>query len=42
MVDGLPANIGIGIVLPNRSSPLATGLPLFLCTGIPLVALLIR
>ena len=27
MVDGLPADIGIGVVLPIRSSPLATGRP---------------
>ena len=39
MVDGLPADIGIGTVLPIRSSPLATGLPVLLCTGIPPVAL---
>ena len=38
-VDGLPADVGIGIVLPIRSSPLATGLPVHLCTGIPTVAL---
>ena len=39
MVDGLPANIGIGIVLAIRSSPFATGLPILLCTAIPPVAL---
>ena len=27
MVDGLLAKIGIGTVLPNCSSPFATGLP---------------
>ena len=27
MVDGLPANVGIGVVVPIRSSPLATGVP---------------
>ena len=39
MVDGLPADIGIGVVLPIRSSPLATGPPVLPCTGIPPVAL---
>ena len=39
MVDGLPADVGIGIVLPICSSPLATGLPVLLCNGIPPVAL---
>ena len=39
MVDVLPANMGIGTVLPIRSSPLATRLPVLLCTGIPPVAL---
>ena len=39
MVDGLPANIGIGIVVPIRSSHLETGLPVHLSTGIPPVAL---
>ena len=38
VVDGLPAFIGIGIVLPIRSSPFATGLPVLLCTGSPPVA----
>ena len=33
MVDGLLANIGIGVVLPIRSSPLATGRPVLTCTG---------
>ena len=33
MVDGLPANVGIGIVLSIRSSPLATGVPVQTCTG---------
>ena len=32
MVDGLPANVGIGIVLSIRSSPFATSLPVLLCT----------
>ena len=39
IVDGLPADVGIGIVLPIRSSHLATGLPALLCIGIPPVAL---
>ena len=39
MVDGLPANIGIGIVLPIRSSPLATGVPVKTCIGTAPVAL---
>ena len=39
IVDGLRANIGIGIVLPIRSALLATGLPVLLCTWIPPVAL---
>ena len=34
-VDGLFAKFGIGIVFPLRSSPLATKVPVFLCTGIP-------
>ena len=34
MVDGLPADIGIGVVLPMRSPSLATGLPVLPCTGI--------
>ena len=39
MVDGLPADIGIGVVLPIRSPPLATSLPVLPCTGIAPVAL---
>ena len=39
MVDGLPADIGIGVVLQLRSSLLATSLPVLTCTGIPPVAL---
>ena len=39
MVDGLPANVGIGIVLPFRSSPLATGVPVHTYTGTAPVAL---
>ena len=27
MVDGLPVNVGIGVVVPICSSPLATGVP---------------
>ena len=38
MVDGLPANVGIGIVLPIRSSPLSTGSPALACTGTAPVA----
>ena len=38
MVDGLPANIGIGIVLPIRSSSVATGVPVLPCTGTAPVA----
>ena len=34
MVDGLPADISIGVVLPIRSPPLATGRPVITCTGI--------
>ena len=34
MVDGLLSDIGIVIVLPIRSSPLATGCPVLTCTGI--------
>ena len=39
MVDSLAANMGIGIVLPFCSSPLATGVPVLTCTGIAPVAL---
>ena len=39
MVDGLPANVGIGIVLPIRSSPLAKRVPVQTCTGTAPVAL---
>ena len=39
MVDGFLAKLSIGIVLPIRSSPLATGLPVLPCTGIAPVAL---
>ena len=39
MVDGLLADIGIGFVLPIRSSPLATGRPVLTRTGIGPVAL---
>ena len=39
MVDGLLANVGIGIVLPVRSSSLATGAPVLMCTGTSPVAL---
>ena len=39
MVDGLLSVIGIGVVLPIRSSLLATGRPVFSCTGIAPVAL---
>ena len=39
MVDGLPADIGIGVVLPSCSPPLATSLPVLLCTGVAPVAL---
>ena len=39
IVDGLLSDIGIVVVLPLRSSNLATGLPVLLCTGIPPVAL---
>ena len=39
MVDSLTANIGIGIVLTIRSSPLATVVPVLTCTGIAPVAL---
>ena len=38
-VDGLPADIGIGVVFPIRSSLLATGLPVLTCAGIAPVAL---
>ena len=34
MVDGLLADIGIGVVFPIRSSPLATGRSVLTCTGI--------
>ena len=33
MVDHLLADIGIGVVLPILSSPLATGVPVLPCTG---------
>ena len=39
MVDGLLADIGIGVVLPIRSSPLATGRLVLNCTGVEPVAL---
>ena len=39
MVDGLLSNIGSVVVVPIRSSPLATGLPVLTCTGIAPVAL---
>ena len=39
MVDGLLAAIGIGVVLPIRSSPLATGVPVLSCTVIASVTL---
>ena len=39
MNDGLLADMGIGFVLPIRSSPLATGHPVLTCTGIEPVAL---
>ena len=39
MVDGLLADIGIGVVLPILSSPPATGHPVLTCTGIAPVAL---
>ena len=38
-VDGLLADIGTGVVLEIRSSPLATGRPVLTCTGIEPVAL---
>ena len=39
LVDGLLAVIGTGVVLPIRSSPIATGRPVLTCTGIAPVAL---
>ena len=39
MVDGAPANIGIGFVFPILSSSLATGVPALPCTGNAPVAL---
>ena len=39
MVDGLLADIGIGVVLPIRSSPLAIGRPVLTCTEIAPVTL---
>ena len=39
MVDGLLSDIGTVVVLPIRSSPLATGRPELTCTGIAPVAL---
>ena len=39
MVDGLLADIGIGVVLTIRSSLLATGRSVVTCTGIAHVAL---
>ena len=39
MVDGLLANVGIGIVLPVRSSSLATVLPVLMSAGASPVAL---
>ena len=39
MIDGLLSDIGIAAVLPIRSSPLATGVPVLPCTGITPVAL---
>ena len=39
MVDGLLSDIGIVVVLPIRSSPLATGRPVLTCTGTAPVAL---
>ena len=38
MVDCLLADMGIGVVLPIRSVPLATGRPVLTCTGIEPVA----
>ena len=38
MVYGLPADIGTEIVLPIRSSPLTTGVPVLPCTGTAPVA----
>ena len=39
MVDGLLSDIGIVVVLPIRSSPLATSVPVLHCTGTAPVAL---
>ena len=39
MVDGLLSDIGIEVVLPIRSSPLATGVSVLPCTGTAPVAL---
>ena len=39
MVDGLLSDIGIVVVLPIRSSPLATGRHALTCTGPAPVAL---
>ena len=39
MVVGLHSDIGFAVVLPIRSSPLATGRPVLTCTGIAPVAL---
>ena len=39
MVDGLRSDIGIVVVLPIRSLPLATGCPVLTCTGTAPVAL---
>ena len=39
MVDGPLADIGTGVVLPIRSSPLGTGRPVLTCTGIAPFAL---
>ena len=39
VVDGLPSDIGIVVVLPIRSSPLATSVPVLTCIGIAPVAL---
>ena len=38
MVDGLPSNVGIGIVLPFLSSSLATTLPVLIGAGASPVA----
>ena len=39
MVGGLLLDIGIVVVLPIRSSPLATSCPVLTCTGTAPVAL---